>query len=35
MPEVNWFFATVLVLTLCAIAIAAPFLLGTGPVLWN
>lgn len=28
MPTVNWFFATLLVLSLCATAIAVPLLLG-------
>ena len=35
MPTVNWLFATLLVLTLCAIAIATPFLLGMGQSPWS
>ena len=28
MPSINWFAATLLVLSLCGIAIAAPFVVG-------
>lgn len=35
MPAIDWFFATIVVLGLCAIAIATPFLLGMGAALWN
>ena len=32
MPALNWFFATLVVLLLCGLAIALPFVLGTaGP----
>lgn len=37
MPTVslNWFYATILVMTLCTLAIATPFLLGWGAAGWN
>ena len=35
MPAVDWFFATIVVMSLCAIAIATPFLLSMGAALWN
>jgi hypothetical protein len=35
MPAIDWFFATIMVMSLCALAIATPFLLSIGAALWN